>query len=202
MRHHLKQLFVILGVIFWQCVWAQYHPILDRFSVFEREGKVYLTWTISKGQTCIGTQIFRSTDDYNYQLIHTIGGICGYTDRPQTFEFVDKSPVRNNINHYKLFLDSGMSEPSVNVAVLDIAAARGRVVPNPLISDGKLYFENDNNDNVTITILNATGQLIQSLDTSVNFIDLNKKDYPLSGIYYYTIKQKQIIIASGSFTNI
>ncbi|MEZ4912313.1 MAG: T9SS type A sorting domain-containing protein [Saprospiraceae bacterium] len=196
----MLRLFIIFGVLVSQGLYAQYHPILDRFTLFEREGKVYLTWTITKGQTCIGTQIYRSTNDYDYELIHTIGGICGFNDRAQTFDFVDENPIKNTTNYYKLFLDSGITEPSLSAVVLDIGTGQGKVVPNPLYIDGKLYFENDNMDELSVKITTSQGQVLQTINTRSNSIDLRKTDFSYGGVYLYTIQISNRVIANGSFT--
>lgn len=179
---------------------SQSHPDLDNFTLFSKNGKVYLTWTISAGQTCVGTQLFRSTDDFNYDLIYQIGGICGLNDRPQTYEYTDEQPILNTVNHYKILLNSTVSDPSLSVIVLDLKEEESTVIPNPIQSDSKVYFENFSNQPAVMYIFSENGTLIHQAETIENFFSLHEVQFAQNGVYYYQIFRNQIAFTSGILT--
>ncbi len=167
-------------------VFAQHNPILENFTVSENNGKVYLSWSIVSGSTCNGIQIYRSTDSINFAPVGSIAGICGSSSSAINYNFTDENPVKNKLNFYRLELGNSGSSEILSVEVIDIEANGYQIRPNPVISNGKIYFDNNSKREHKLFIYNLIGIQILSSATKENFFELNTEKL-LSGIYLFTI---------------
>src|SRR5437870_3891883 len=85
--------------------------LLPVFEAIQVENRVQLNFTISAGNTCNGIQIFRSPDAVNFIEIGDIQGVCGSSDRSESYFFIDQAPLKNKTNYYRLQLGTlGSSE--------------------------------------------------------------------------------------------
>ena len=166
-------------------VFAQHNPILDNFTVFENNGKVYLNWTIISGSTCNGIQIYRSTDSINYIQVGSIAGICGSSSTAVNYNFTDNNPEKNKINYYRLELGSNGSSEILSVEIIDIESGY-QIRPNPVIGKAKIYFDNNTKLQHQLFIYNLNGFQIFSSTTKEDFFELNTETF-LTGIYLFTI---------------
>ena len=83
--------------------WAQ-HPLLNDFAGFQQDKNIHLSWTFTSGSQCNGTRIYRSQDGVIFQELGRISGICGASETPVTYSFIDSIPLPNTINYYRLEL--------------------------------------------------------------------------------------------------
>ena len=164
---------------------AQPHPILSEFNVQKTGSRIYLSWTIKEGNSCLGTSIFRSVDSIQYERIGEIFGICGNDSIPQEFSFIDGEPVANKKNFYRLELgNTGFTEV---VSVFYLTPGSVLLFPNPAHGQLNIRFENDKSQEAILILFDGYGRIIQSVATKENQFRFPTQSLA-SGIYYYHLQ--------------
>lgn len=179
---------------------AQFHPMLDDFSAFEYEGNVYLSWTISRGSTCNGIDIERSDNNSNFNIIGDIPGVCGSADFAQSYDWIDRSPLLNATNYYRLELGLNGHSESVSVEVISLTNGNYQVRPNPMRDFGQIYFVNSGRREHTLQVYDLSGKPVLQMNTLDNFFEpeVNRLH---AGLYLFTISAKDGSTAiSGKFS--
>lgn len=166
--------------------WGQ-STFARNFIAEAKDGKTYLRWTISQGNTCDGITILRSEDQINYTQIGEISGVCGSTDSAQTYLFTDNSPVLNKTNFYKL--QFGLAGITATQSVYLFSAGGYNLYPNPANQQSRLFFAN-NGKKVPMVLYNLSGQAVQSIETTDNFFTINTS-YLAAGMYFFVVHLPQ-----------
>ncbi|TVR38290.1 MAG: T9SS C-terminal target domain-containing protein [Cryomorphaceae bacterium] len=158
------------------------HPILDDFSVFQHHDQVYLSWVISRGNTCNGITIERSTDGAGFSEIGYIAGICGSPDFAQPFSFIDTNPAKNQINYYRLELGlQGYTE--VRSVEFIHAPDDGFILrPNPASYMVQMLFRNPRSQEHVVELYNLSGALVLQHNTLDQQVELDISRVP-AGVY-------------------
>ena len=104
LNKYLTRSIIFVLLVIAKTSYAQFHPIVDRFDVFEASGKVYVSCVISSGSTCNGVDVLCSEDSTNFITVGQIGGVCGSSSEPIAYNFIDENPIRNKRIYYKLEL--------------------------------------------------------------------------------------------------
>lgn len=178
--------------------YAQVKSIVADFSIAEEGQKIYLSWTVTQGNTCNGVRVFRSTDSITFIDIGGIAGVCGSLEEPQRYSFVDKSPLKNRVNHYRLDLGGWGLSHVVSAEVVSIDVSDLQVRPNPMIDYGRIYFENKSHDIYNLSVYNM-GRGVEYTDaTQEEYFDINVSGLD-AGTYIFTISTDDKIV-SGKFT--
>lgn len=177
---------IFVLVVIGQTSYAQLHPILDRFDVFEASGKVYINCVISSGSTCNGIDVLRSEDSVNFISVGHIGGVCGSSSEPVTYNFIDENPIKNKLIYYKLELGGYGYTNILSVQIIDTKEFGFQIRPNPTSESAIIYFQNSTNTEHTLSILNNLGILVLSEKTNQNFFFLDLYHLP-AGIYPFSI---------------
>jgi hypothetical protein len=167
---------------------AQFHPMLDNFSAFEFEGNVYLSWTISRGSTCNGIDIERSDNNTNFSVIGDIPGVCGSADFAQSYDWIDRSPLPNATNYYRLELGLNGHSESVSVEVIKLNG-NYQVRPNPMRDFGQIYFVNSGRKEHTMQVYDLSGKPVMQMNTLDNFFEPEVSRLN-AGLYLFTILAK------------
>ncbi len=176
---------------------AQQVATLDNFTVYERNGKVYLNWVISAGSTCNGIKILRSSDTINFTETGFIVGVCGNITTPQPYDFVDENPIINSLNYYKLELGENGRSGIISIEVIDIGTNNYQLRPNPIVSKAKLYFNNPQKELLKLSIYHINGKEVSTLTTRERYFDINAENLN-SGIYLFAIiSAKEDILIKG-----
>jgi len=171
-------------------VWAQEGDlILNRFDALAIDGKVQLTCVISSGSTCAGINIYRSEDNFNFQRIGNIAGICGSTNAPVQYDFVDEHPVLNQTSYYKLELGGVGFTDAISITIRDLEAQEVRIQPNPAQSQTTIYFSNPSFAIHTLNVLDYKGQSIIELTTVDDFFTIDVSQLP-TGIFPIVITRE------------
>lgn len=157
------------------------------FSAMEVGGRVFLDWTMNLGQTCNGIDITRSTDNLNFTPIGNIPGICGSPFDTVRYSFIDESPVLNQINYYRLQLGNLGPSKTLSVEIIDLEGTGFQVRPNPIVDEGRIYFDNDRSEEYLLTLISTHGLTLRQLTTRNDFFDLNTSDLP-AGVYIFRIE--------------
>ncbi len=113
-----KYLSFLFSMLFLPLFTLAQHPLLDNFTGFQQDNRIHLRWTFSSGSLCDGTRIFRSTDGEIFQQIGEIPGICGASQSPVIYNYVDSLPISNAINYYRLELGNNGFTSTVMVDFL------------------------------------------------------------------------------------
>jgi hypothetical protein len=165
---------------------AQNEGILDKFNGIGNNGLVYLDWVITSGRTCDGTRIFRSTDSLTFIQIGDIQGICGSDSSPQPFSFIDENPVKNKTNYYRLELGNNGYSDIVAVEIIDLGNEGYQVRPNPVMTQAKIYFENDVHAKYQLRLYDQGGVVVYSDFSSESHFDLSTA-HLRAGVYIFTL---------------
>jgi hypothetical protein len=152
---------------------AQDHFLLDKFEVFEGEGRVFVRCIISSGNTCNGIKVFRGEDTLSLELIGEIPGICGNSSHPVAYEFIDESPILNRKSYYKLELGGYGFTKSRSILLINTESLGFQVRPNPALNLTTLFFENIFFQNVSITLIDGVGREVLNASTKTSRVDLN-----------------------------
>lgn len=165
---------------------AQLHPILDKFDAYELNGSVYLDYVISSGSTCNGIDVMRSEDTINYIKIGYIDGVCGSPLEAVSYNFIDKNPIKNKTNYYKLKLGELGYTSNISVLIIDTKELGYQIRPNPANETAIIYFKNSTNNEYTIDLINNLGVNILVKKTNQDFFLLDLIYIP-SGVYSFKI---------------
>ena len=166
---------------------------LAYFNASENNEEVLLKWAISKGETCNGILITRSSDAINFEAVGQIEGVCGSPDFQQPYTFVDTSPLQNTIAYYRLELGISSFSDIISIELVSKNEKGYQVRPQPMNNNGKVYFDNSTGDEWILKVFNINAQLIFEDKTKNDFVELNTRDWP-PGLFVF-------ILSSGS-TNI
>ncbi len=168
---------------------SQNESVVLNFSANEFNGKVLLNWAITQGNTCNGITVLRSNDSINFSQIGTIEGICGSTAETIDYQFTDVAPDVNTTNYYRLSMGGVGFSYIVDIEVIDAGDQKYLVAPNPVYNESKLIFDNDNQEEVTITFFTENGEILFEEVTSEQSITLQRDKFE-QGVYFFVLKSK------------
>lgn len=196
LRHIIITIFLLcyVGLAF-----SQRNPVLDNFSLFNNNGKIFLSWTIASGSTCNGIQILRSVDGKQFYEIGNIAGVCGNSSSPSQYDFTDTTPVKNSINYYRLELGGSGSSQILSVEIIDITNGGYQIRSNPIRTSAKIYFDNNSKKLHQLLLFNTTGLHTITLSSKEDFFLLNSSNF-INGCYVFTILDSENTMkAKGKF---
>lgn len=175
---------------------AQQSDILDRFTLTEQGGVIYLSWTIGAGNTCQGTNIQRSADSVNFSDIGRIAGVCGSTEKSEDYDFQDTSPLKNQVNYYRLELGlTGYSEVR-SVQMIDLGELGFQVRPNPASDWIEVHLENREAHVFQLDITDLNGTLVHTETTAGEQFLLPTSTW-VNGVYLFHLRSTE---SDRSFT--
>jgi len=174
--------------------------MLDDFSAFEYQGEVYLSWTIVRGNTCNGIQIERSSNNQFFDVVGDIPGICGSAEFDQTYNWIDRSPISNATNYYRLELGLTGHSESVSVEVISLPDGGYQVRPNPMVNNGLIYFRNSSGKEHLLEIYDMSGRPVGQYSTFSNHFQIEAGALS-QGLYVFLIRNSDNNSAiSGKFS--
>lgn len=135
---------------------------LSNFFLIPDNKQVLLYWTIDSGPTCNGTTVWRSIDSLNYEEVGSIPGICGSSSSATPYNFTDKNPVLNKTNYYKIRLGYSQFSEIKFLRLEYIEPGKITLKPNPTKENCTIEFNNDNNKNYRLTLINSVGMSVFS----------------------------------------
>ena len=178
---------------------AQNEAVVLNLSATEFNGKVLLTWAVTQGNTCNGITVLRSNDTLNFNQIGSIEGICGSTAETIAYQFTDDAPNVNETNYYRLSLGGIGFSYIVNIEVIDAGDQTYIVAPNPVSDESKLIFDNENQEEVTITFFNENGSIVHEVQSTEQSISINRSQF-VQGTYFFVLKSEGAMKSfSGKF---
>lgn len=165
---------------------AQDQPVLDVFFATENNGVVYLNWRILAGGTCNGTNVLRSSDSLNFTEIGRIFGVCGNLSKPESYSFIDESPVSNKRNYYRLELGPWNFSETIYTDIIDLNEQAYQIRPNPIQTKAKIYYRNTKKLKQTLSIYNIIGQKMVSLTSRDEYFEIDVRTLE-NGMYVFSI---------------
>ncbi len=180
----------VVSIVFQVTTFAQNQSILGKFSALESGGKIYLSWLVLAGNSCNDVEIHRTTDTLHFERIATNPGVCGSLSQALSYDFTDEHPVQNATNYYRLNLGVYGYSAVVAVDVIRIDPSGYQLRPNPMQQEGLIYFDNDNQELLQVTILSVSGQVTETFTTQTDRIHVDSSSLP-GGLYSFTISNMQ-----------
>lgn len=166
------------------------------FTAIENKGKVQLAWIMTEGSICNGIVVLRSTDSINFERVGAIAGTCGKISEPETFTFIDPSPIVNRKSYYQLEFGGLTYSAAVSIEVYDISSG-SIVIPNPAVNNTNIHFSNTDNSEHTLKLY-YQGKQVAELTTKEDEFNIDLTDYKIGIYHYYIIHEKKGIITQGT----
>ena len=187
MKTLFKSLMVLIIISLAKNSYPQKQEILENFKVFETNGQVLLNWQIVQGSTCFGIGILQSTNQLDFTEIGHIPGVCGASNDPLGYQFIDSNPIKNQFNYYRLNLGGYGYSEILAIKIIEEPRIDLQFFPNPVVSTSKLYFENKNDATHFLFIYNLAGSIVATLSTNLDYYTISNDDFT-SGIYFFLLK--------------
>jgi hypothetical protein len=177
---------------------AQEDPLLQ-FSAMQIENRVQLSFTISAGNTCNGIIIYRSVDSLNFSEIGDIQGVCGSTDKDETYSFTDYSPGKNATNFYRLQMGTLGYSRSIALFFIELTGNKALVFPNPVTDESEIFFLNPSRDELRLKVFGRDLRLVyESEQSRMNSFRIDGNKFT-PGLYFYTIENAGVYVYKGEF---
>lgn len=172
-------------------------PIVNfKAEIFNKS--VVLNWEVVQGNTCFGLYIQRSTDGVNFSTIGIIPGICGSTQETIPYSFTDPSPVKNQINYYRINLGNVLPTFSIQIDFIDLSDNNYKIKPNPIVSEAELFFNNTSAEELMIFFFNSSGVFVKEVKTIADSYRIYSSDFD-KGVHYFFIYSNSKLQVKGSF---
>lgn len=162
------------------------HPILKDLAAIRQQDGVMVKWVIAGGYQCNGIRVFRAVDGGPFEQIKHIPGICGSTDSDETYIHVDREPVRNSRNSYRLEMGAQGYTETITVLYTDFGKSGHARLTDPLDGSVRLLFSNDTEQAVELEVLNMTGSPIHTDRGTSGEFTFSTNGWP-HGMYVYRI---------------
>lgn len=160
---------------------------LDYFTLDKNNDNILIKWAITRGQTCNGILITRSTDSVNFARIGEIEGVCGSPEFQQPYSFIDENPIYNKKVFYRLELGIRDFSEIISIEFIKKNEAGYQVRPQPITDNARIFFDNPQFLNYELSIYNLNSQIIYQSETNSDNFNLQTQSWP-SGIYVFLIK--------------
>ncbi len=183
------------------------HADLTGGTAVSENGKVKVSWQTSAEQFNDFFKVLKSTDGTHWKLLQLVDG-SGTTSLSHNYEVNDSNPA-NGLNYYRLNYYYKGKRTVSPVATVDVANTSSdtfikgedsrtsetatvlKVHPNPVKGDIHFSLTNYKGTQVTVSLLGASGNAIQTKtipvtkDNSIYTFSLLKK--PVPGIYFLKV---------------
>lgn len=151
-------------------------PFYKDYQVFHANGIIYITCTITQGNTCNGITLYRSEDSIYFNPIDEIAGVCGSTAFDQKYTFTDENPIANSRSWYKLFLGGEGYTEALGIDYYGVS--EGYVIRNLGQNQFQLYFSNDLKNRFRFNLYTTAGQRIRSEETEADNVIIQSPTLP------------------------
>ncbi|MEA3445653.1 MAG: hypothetical protein U9R19_13115, partial [Bacteroidota bacterium] len=174
---------------------AQLDSVLVRFNAFVDDGNIRLAWTIKGGFQCGGTIIQHSGDSINFENIGSIPGICGSPFYDESYSFDDLHPVLNSVNYYRIdMIGLGISK-IISQDLFDFSENQVLIIPNPIVSEGQIVFENIAAETCNIKYFHSSGKTVYSENTRGNKFKIQAAKFPAGIIFFQILKSEEFFVS-------
>jgi hypothetical protein len=151
---------------------AQQSSALSSFFAKQLGDSVVLSFELRAGITCNGIGIQRRVGEESMDFIGFIPGVCGNKEYAETYIFIDENPVKNERLYYRILLgDVGFSQ-EIEVFIPDYLSAGYVLAVEPNSGRWAIHFRNPLDVEVKLEIVNASGQVVRGMSTTMNYFVL------------------------------
>jgi hypothetical protein len=164
------------------------------YGVVKGEADV-INWTTASEKNSNYFEVMHSTDEINYTKLATVDSkaINCNSSTPLHYEYINANAKDGN-NFYQLKMVDKTGTISLSNTIKLYHQPKSNVVyvsPNPFTNSLNITIDALQNDDVAITVMDATGKLIQYgnkiIEQGINKISLNASNWA-SGIYFVHVK--------------
>jgi len=188
-RVYIIVIFIIVPLL----SFGQLDSILKVFTAIVDDDQIIINWTMAGGYQCNGTVIERSVDGETFYRIGDIPGLCGDPVSDESYSYVDTAPQINNVNFYRLNLQFYGVSFVIQRSIYDLNGGGYLILPNPIISSGRIKFENPIKEEHVLQLFSMNGQMIYIEESNEDYFILDSAIKP-KGIYLFVIRSE-----SGKF---
>jgi hypothetical protein len=174
---------------------SQEHEILSYFFGLIKDDIIILKWGITGGNTCNGILINHSVDDFNYEQIGEIPGICGSQITEVPYTFIDDSPVSGQKNYYKLELGLQGSSTPLIITFYNTGEDGYLLFPNPG-NDLLQIVVTGNGEPIELEYRDVNGRIIGNFNSNSGRVVSIPTTEWVSGVYLINIYKSDKLIAS------
>ena len=165
---------------------GQNNSALGYFLATYQSPDVVLNWQLISGSTCNGIQVYRSVDSISFYQIGEIPGLCGNITSPQSYSFIDNTPIENKTNYYRIELGGlGYSE-IVGLEIINIDGNGNLVRPNPATTTASIFYRNPFRDLHSLKLFDFSGKIIFVRESDSNSFSIETTSLA-AGAYLFQI---------------
>lgn len=165
---------------------SQPHQILSEFIVVRQHVGLLLRWTITGGNQCNGTRIFRSADGETFEQIGHISGLCGSEIIDVSYSHLDTFPLPNAYNHYRLEMGGQGFTTIITQFYTYFGNGNHARLTDPASGTVRLLFSNAFEKRVHLEIMDMNGRPIHSAETGMSDFNVSTLGWK-GGVYVYRI---------------
>jgi len=165
---------------------------VDRIVKFSAElsgESVIVTWVVGAGSTCQEVVVQRSIDSLEFRDVYLYPSICGDSDEPVVYNWIDRSPTNYSLNYYRMKIEGVDYTEAVKVDYNSkVLFGEINLFPNPVVQQLEFWFENNLRQQFQYRIIDFSGNvLVSSLKTSGQYVkwDATKLN---AGVYILELK--------------
>lgn len=172
-------------------------PVLN-FTADVFNKSIVLDWEVVQGNTCFGLYIQRSTDGLNFEVVGIIPGFCGSTSETISYTYTDVSPEKNKINYYRISLGNVLHSYIIQIDYIDLSEGNYKVKPNPITTEGELFFSNPSSKSMELKIYNKSGVLERSIILNTDSFKILSIDFD-KGVHFFFLYEDGVAKVKGRF---
>jgi len=164
---------------------AQLHPVLDNFNIVQTGNSVQINFAIQGGASCVGVDLERSNDSFNFEIVGSISGVCGGSEFVEFYSLLDDNPIRGEKSFYRLRLGSQGRSELFEFTFVPLENGLN-VYPNPASDKCYVRFDNSNSTPHLIQLFDQKGRSLSSFETNEFQVEFDLENFEV-GVYLIRI---------------
>ena len=192
-----KFVLAVTGCLMFAVSSAQQDELLVNFTAQQIETSIHLAFTVRGGITCLGTQVERSADSLQYEVVGNIPGVCGNSVSDETYFFEDTAPVPNRFNFYRINVGNLGASYAIKIRFTDYGNDFV-VLPDPSGDFITVDFSNYGSELLRFSLFNLNGIMLREAETRQSSLTIQVGDLA-SGIYLLNIRRMNETLKAVKF---
>jgi hypothetical protein len=188
---------IILYLIFFICVKynVKSQSRVKNLKLIQFKESIYIDFTITKGNSCLGFTIQQSNDSINFSTIYEFIGICGELTKEQDISYTYDNPSKNIKNYYRVFIPPADYSEIKSIDVTSISIEGYLLYDNPFANLLKIKTIK----NSTILIFNSKGEKLIEYSADIDGMINQDISFLDNGLYMFLIKHSNNTYLNGKF---
>jgi len=163
-----------------------------KFSATLSGQSVIVNWVVGAGSTCQEVVVQRSIDSVNFRDVYTYPSICGDSDEPESYNWIDQTPINYSYNYYRMKIEGVDFTNAIKVDYNSkVIFGEINIFPNPIQNQLEFWFENNSRQKYQFRILDYSGKEYFVSREFVNQQVIWNANDLLSGVYILELKNLQ-----------